>query len=278
MSTFITRLAAAPDKLATANNSVAGDSPSSSRSASRRSSPAIPATVSPSPPGRPCRAWDHGDPRRHRHGRGRRPELTRRLDRHRAAGVPRRRHHGGLSPQADLATEPRWTRINGTFGSDPRAVKRHVEAYVDGLAGRTRRATRRAASRRSSKHWAGYGAQANGYDSHYYYGRYATFPGGNFAAHLVPYDGRVRGRDGGHHADVLDPQGPRLPGTAGAGRRRLQHLPAPGPAARPVRLPRRDRLGLRASPETARRSAGRTARPRRSSVPGASGCRGASRT
>ncbi len=40
-----------------------------------------------------------------------------------------------------------------------------------------------------TKHWAGYGAQVNGYDSHYYYGRYAAFPGNNFETHLVPYTG-----------------------------------------------------------------------------------------
>jgi len=94
----------------------------------------------------------------------------------------------GLSPQADVATDPRWTRVNGTFGSDPRTVSRFVEAYVSGLQagddgpGRTSVAT-------VTKHWVGYGAQENGYDSHYYYGRYATFPGGNFDAHLTAFEG-----------------------------------------------------------------------------------------
>ena len=32
---------------------------------------------------------------------------------YRAVGI-----HMALSPQADLATEPRWSRINGTFGED----------------------------------------------------------------------------------------------------------------------------------------------------------------
>src|SRR6185503_3026929 len=38
-----------------------------------------------------------------------------------------------LSPQADLATEPRWSRINGTFGEDPDLTSKMVEAYVEGF-------------------------------------------------------------------------------------------------------------------------------------------------
>ena len=38
-----------------------------------------------------------------------------------------------LSPQADLATEPRWPRIDGTFGEDPEAARAQVEAYVAGM-------------------------------------------------------------------------------------------------------------------------------------------------
>ena len=36
---------------------------------------------------------------------------------YRASGV-----HMALSPQADLATSPRWARIDGTFGEDPELV------------------------------------------------------------------------------------------------------------------------------------------------------------
>jgi beta-glucosidase len=93
-----------------------------------------------------------------------------------------------LSPQADLATEPRWTRINGTFGSVGVDVAPHVAAYVEGLQGGTEGLTGDSVAT-VVKHWVGYGAQENGYDSHYYYGRYATFPGDNFAEHVVPYEG-----------------------------------------------------------------------------------------
>jgi len=38
-----------------------------------------------------------------------------------------------LSPQIDLATEPRWSRFNGTFGEDPLLATDMARAYVDGF-------------------------------------------------------------------------------------------------------------------------------------------------
>src|SRR5204863_4324543 len=38
-----------------------------------------------------------------------------------------------LSPQADLATEPRWGRIQGTFGEDAARAEQMVHAYVTGF-------------------------------------------------------------------------------------------------------------------------------------------------
>src|SRR5690625_7637000 len=37
-----------------------------------------------------------------------------------------------LSPQIDLATDPRWSRHNGTFGEDPELAGELAAAYVDG--------------------------------------------------------------------------------------------------------------------------------------------------
>jgi beta-glucosidase len=93
-----------------------------------------------------------------------------------------------LSPQADLATEPRWTRINGTFGENAQVAREMVEAYVEGMQNG-------AAGLNSGsvatvvKHWVGYGAQENGLDSHNAYGRFAVFPGHNFAYHIIPFTG-----------------------------------------------------------------------------------------
>ena len=41
--------------------------------------------------------------------------------------------HMALSPQADLATSPRWARIDGTFGEDPALVRRLAGAFVEGV-------------------------------------------------------------------------------------------------------------------------------------------------
>ena len=101
-----------------------------------------------------------------------------------------------LSPQADIATEPRWTRINGTFGSTGDLAKRHVGAYVKALQGGDDGVTSTGVAT-VVKHWVGYGAQVNGYDSHYYYGRYAAFPGNNFAEHLEPYEAAFRNDSAG---------------------------------------------------------------------------------
>jgi beta-glucosidase len=116
------------------------------------------------------------------------PELTRRFgdvvrQEYEAVGI-----RESLAPQADLATEPRWARANGTFGEDADTVKRMVEAYVAGV--------QNGADGLNSgsvvavvKHWAGYGAAKDGWDGHNYYGRYAEFSGHNFEQHLIPFTG-----------------------------------------------------------------------------------------
>ena len=93
-----------------------------------------------------------------------------------------------LAPQADLATEPRWPRIDGTFGEDAETAKRMIEAYVSGV--------QNGADGLNSgsvisvvKHWVGYGASKAGWDGHNYYGRLADFSGQNFAQHLIPFTG-----------------------------------------------------------------------------------------
>ena len=91
-----------------------------------------------------------------------------------------------LSPQADLATEPRWPRINGTFGEDPELVGRLVQAYITGF----QHGTAGVASDGVAaivKHWVGYGAAANGFDGHNYYGRFAKFQGTHFDEHIEPF-------------------------------------------------------------------------------------------
>jgi len=98
-----------------------------------------------------------------------------------------------LSPQADLATEPRWSRINGTFGEDADLAKRMVQHYIEGFQdGNT--GLHDGSVVAVVKHWAGYGATREGYDGHNYYGRYMTYPGNNFAYHLKPFEGAFTAR------------------------------------------------------------------------------------
>jgi len=93
-----------------------------------------------------------------------------------------------LSPQADLATEPRWSRISGTFGEDVDLSRALVKAYVEGF--------QHGASGVDSagviavvKHWVGYGAQKNGLDSHSNYGQFADFSNGSLDLHVQPFLG-----------------------------------------------------------------------------------------
>jgi beta-glucosidase len=116
------------------------------------------------------------------------PKLTRRF-----GDVVRREYEAvgireSLAPQADLATEPRWARVNGTFGEDPEIAKRMVEAYVTGVQNGADGLNSGSVTA-VVKHWAGYGAAKDGWDSHNYYGRYAEFPGNAFAQHLIPFTG-----------------------------------------------------------------------------------------
>ena len=48
-----------------------------------------------------------------------------------------------LHPMADLATEPRWCRVSGTFGEDAELAARLVRALRPGVAGRDARAGER---------------------------------------------------------------------------------------------------------------------------------------
>src|SRR2546430_2416014 len=66
-----------------------------------------------------------------------------------------------LSPQADVATEPRWSRVNGTFGEDAALAERMVRAYVEGFQHGTR-GVDSAAVATVVKHWVGYGAAREG--------------------------------------------------------------------------------------------------------------------
>jgi len=91
-----------------------------------------------------------------------------------------------LHPQADLATEPRWARIAGTFGEDAELASRLVAAYIEGLRGGKRLGPNSVAA--MVKHFPGGGPQLDGEDPHFAYGREQVYPGGRFDYHLRPFE------------------------------------------------------------------------------------------
>jgi beta-glucosidase len=110
---------------------------------------------------------------------------------YRAVGI-----HMALSPQADLATEPRWGRIAGTFGEDAALAERLVRAYVAGFQ-HGEAGVDTAGVVAVVKHWVGYGAAKQGFDSHSYYGRFASLSGTSLEQHVRPFLGAFAAHVGG---------------------------------------------------------------------------------
>ncbi len=109
-----------------------------------------------------------------------------------------------LSPQVDLATDPRWSRVSGTFGEDPALAKDMARAYIDGF--QTSSEQKEIAGgwgfesvNAMVKHWPGGGTGEGGRDAHYGIGKYAVYPGHNFETHFIPFtEGafRLQGKTG----------------------------------------------------------------------------------
>lgn len=189
VTSFITRLSLPPAELAEQNNRV--------QELAERSRLGIPVTIST-------------DPRNHFQyvlgasasatGNTRWPELlgfaalgdpalVRRFGdiarrEYRALGI-----HMALSPQLDLATEPRWARGSGTFGSDAALVSRLGAAYVAGFQGGDGGLAPDGVMT-VVKHWVGYGAQPEGFDAHNWYGRFAR-PGEHLSLHVEAFRGAL---------------------------------------------------------------------------------------
>ena len=96
------------------------------------------------------------------------------------------------SPQIDLSTEPRWSRISGTFTEDPQLAMDMAKAYVNGLqstfdengedlgwGSQSLNAT--------IKHFPGNGTAEAGREAHNDYGKFNVYPGDNFYTQLLPF-------------------------------------------------------------------------------------------
>lgn len=97
-----------------------------------------------------------------------------------------------LSPQIDIATDPRWYRFSSTMGEDPRLAADLARAYCDGF--QTSKGDAEISGgwgyrsvNAMAKHWPGGGACESGRDAHYGFGKYAVYPNGNLALHKIPF-------------------------------------------------------------------------------------------
>ncbi|WP_311268538.1 glycoside hydrolase family 3 N-terminal domain-containing protein [Sphingobium sp. WCS2017Hpa-17] len=211
ISSFITRLVVAPSELAAQNNAV--------QKLAEASRLGIPATISTDPrhhfqatlgastTGGGFSLWPDtlgfaalGD-----------TETVRRFgdiarQEYRAVGI-----HMALSPQADLATEPRWPRFAATFGSDPAEVSRLAGAYVDGFQ-HGRAGVRPDGVATVVKHWVGYGAEPEGFDGHNHYGRNAPLTDAAFAQHIRAFDDSLAAHSAGVMPTYVIVQGPKIAG------------------------------------------------------------------
>jgi beta-glucosidase len=96
-----------------------------------------------------------------------------------------------LHPQIDLATEPRWPRISGTFGEDAHVSARLVRAYIEGFQGAS---LGRHSVACMTKHFPGGGPQKEGLDPHFEFQQGQIYPGSNFDYHLIPFEAAFEAR------------------------------------------------------------------------------------
>lgn len=91
-----------------------------------------------------------------------------------------------LNPMADVATEPRWGRVGGTFGDDYEEVGRLTSAYVRGFQGGSDGVGTESVSC-MVKHFPGGGPQEEGSEPHSAFGANQLYPGGRIDDHVEPF-------------------------------------------------------------------------------------------
>jgi beta-glucosidase len=94
----------------------------------------------------------------------------------------------GYMYMADLSTEPRWSRINGTFGEDAEWVAKIIREIVLGFQGEK---LSPASVALTMKHFPGGGSGEKGQDSHFDWGKKEIYPGGMFRNNLIPFQAAI---------------------------------------------------------------------------------------
>jgi len=94
----------------------------------------------------------------------------------------------GYQYMADLATEPRWQRNEGTFGEDADLAADMIREVVLGFQGQKLGLGSVALT---TKHFPGGGPQIEGHDPHFVWGQDQHYPGGMFDYHLKPFQAAI---------------------------------------------------------------------------------------
>lgn len=94
----------------------------------------------------------------------------------------------GYMYMADLATEPRWQRIEGTFGEDAELAAKMMKEIVLGFQGERLGPGYVALT---TKHFPGGGSGEGGQDPHFDWGKKAIYPGGMFERNLIPFKAAI---------------------------------------------------------------------------------------
>ena len=91
-----------------------------------------------------------------------------------------------LGPMADLATEPRWARVQNTFGENAFHVAKHTRACIQGFQGYEQGGLKNGIAA-TMKPFPGAGPDEDGKDSHSRPGKFNVYPGNNFEYHQIPF-------------------------------------------------------------------------------------------
>lgn len=95
----------------------------------------------------------------------------------------------GYMYMADLSTEPRWQRVEGTFGENAEWVAKMMREIVLGFQGSSLSASSVALT---TKHFPGGGAGVGGQDPHFDWGKFEHFPGKMFQNNLIPFKAAIK--------------------------------------------------------------------------------------
>ncbi len=95
----------------------------------------------------------------------------------------------GYMYMADLATEPRWQRVEGTFGESAEWAAKMMTEVVLGFQGPKLSPSSVALT---TKHFPGGGSGVGGQDPHFDWGKYEHFPGGFFQNNLIPFKAAIK--------------------------------------------------------------------------------------